>query len=47
MSFHLPIYADAMAHASIIDLATRNEGFIDSCPSSSGPNSMLGQISLD
>jgi hypothetical protein len=47
MSFHLPIYADAMAHTSITDLATRDEGFIDSCPSSFGPNSVLGRISLD
>ena len=47
MFFHLPIYADAMAHASITDLATQDEGFIDSCPSSSGPNFVLGRISLD
>jgi hypothetical protein len=43
----LPIYANAMAHASITNLATWNEGFIDSCLSSSGSNSVLGQISLD
>ena len=45
--FHLPIYADAMAHAFITNLATWNDGFIDSCPSSSVSNSVLGQISLD
>jgi hypothetical protein len=38
MYFHLPIYADAMPHASITNLATWDEGFIDSCPSSSGSN---------
>jgi hypothetical protein len=47
MYFHLPIYADAMAHASITNLATWDEGFIDSCPSSSGSNSILGGISLN
>jgi hypothetical protein len=47
MYFHLPIYADAMAHAFITNLATWDEGFIDSCPSSSGSNSVLGRISLD
>jgi hypothetical protein len=47
MYFHLPIYADAMAHASITNSATWDEGFIDSCPSSSRSNSMLGRISLD
>ena len=47
MSFHLPIYVDAMAHASIIDLATRDEDFIDSYSSSFGPISVLGQISLN
>jgi hypothetical protein len=36
MYFHLPIYVDAMAHASITNLATWDEGFIDSCPSSFG-----------
>jgi hypothetical protein len=43
MSFHLPIYA----HASITDLATRDEGFIDSCPSSSGSSFVSSGISLD
>jgi hypothetical protein len=47
MSFYLPIYADAMAHASITDLAIQGEDFIDSSPSSSRPISMLSQISLD
>jgi hypothetical protein len=47
MYFHLPIYANVMAHASITNLATWDEGFIDSCPSSSGSNSILGRISLD
>jgi hypothetical protein len=47
MYFHLPIYADAMAHASITNLATWDEGFIDSCPSSFESNSMFGGISLD
>jgi hypothetical protein len=47
MYLHLPIYADAMAHASITNLATYDEGFIDSCPSSSGSNSVLGGISPD
>jgi hypothetical protein len=47
MSFHLPIYANAMAHASITDLATWDEDFIDSCPLSSGPIFVLGRISLD
>jgi hypothetical protein len=47
MCFHLPIYADAMVHASITNLATWDEGFIDSYPSSFGSNSVLGQISLD
>ena len=47
MSFHLPIYADAMAHASITNLAIWTEGFIDSCHSSSRFSSKLGQISLD
>jgi hypothetical protein len=47
MYFHLPIYADAMAHASITNLATWDEGFIDSYPLSSRSNSMLGRISLD
>jgi hypothetical protein len=46
-SFHLPIYADAMAHASITDLATRDEGFIGSCFSSSRSSSVSGGISLD
>jgi hypothetical protein len=41
------LYVDAMAHASITNLATLNEGFIDPCPSSSGSNSMLGGISPD
>jgi hypothetical protein len=47
MYFHLPIYADATAHASITNLATWDEVFIDSCPSSSGSNSILGGISLN
>jgi hypothetical protein len=47
MSFHLPIYADAMAHASINDLATRDEGFIYSCQSSFRSSSILGGIFLD
>jgi hypothetical protein len=47
MYFHLPIYADAMVHASITNLATWDEGFIDSCLSSSGSNFVLGRISLD
>ena len=47
MYFHLPIYADAMAHASITNLAAWDEGFIESCPSSSRSNYVLGQISLD
>jgi hypothetical protein len=47
MYFHLLIYADAMAHASITNLATWDESFIDSWPSSSRSNSVLGRISLD
>jgi hypothetical protein len=47
MYFHLPIYADAMAHASITNLTTWDEGFIDSCPSFSRSNFVLGGISLD
>ena len=47
MSFHLPIYADAMAHASIIDLATRDEGFIYSCWSFFRSSYILGGIFLD
>jgi hypothetical protein len=45
-SFHLPIYADAMAHASIIDLATWDEGFIGSCSSSFRSSSITCGISL-
>jgi hypothetical protein len=47
MSFHLPIYADAMAYASITDLATRDEGFIGSCSSSSRSSSISSGISLN
>ena len=36
-----------MAHASITNLATRDEDFIDSYPSSFGPIFVLGGISLD
>jgi hypothetical protein len=47
MSFHLPIYADALTHASITNLAIWDEGLIDSCHSSSRFSFVLGRISLD
>jgi hypothetical protein len=47
MYFHLPIYADAMAHVSITDLATQDESFIGSCPSSFGFSFVSGGIFLD
>jgi hypothetical protein len=47
MSFYLPIYVDALTHVSITDLATWDEGFIDSCPSSSRSSFVSGGISLE